>query len=71
MERNDGDHLCGDDAEVAAEALADATSRFIECSGLKLHYKVEQPQVGHPPPWPSLAGLTVDAVSIGPQTAEV
>ena len=37
--------LTGEELEVPAEQLADEKSCFIECEGLKVHYKVEQPQV--------------------------
>ena len=37
--------LTGEELEVSAEELADEDSCFIECEGLKVHYKVAQPQV--------------------------
>ena len=52
MQRIEGDLPGGDDMEVAAEDLADDDSCFINCNGLKLHYKVAQPQVNPLPPSP-------------------
>lgn len=36
--------LTGEELEVPAEQLADEDSCFIDCEGLKVHYKVVQPQ---------------------------
>ena len=40
--------LTGEELEVSAEELADGDSCFIDCEGLKIHYKVALPQVRLP-----------------------
>ena len=37
--------LVFDEAEVPAEQLADEQSCFIDCEGVKIHYRVQQPEV--------------------------
>lgn len=38
--------VAADETEVPPEQLADEQSCFIECEGIKVHYRVQQPRVG-------------------------